>query len=105
VEVLDEPEILRVSDERTGHLEMTQVATGQHLRKDMLDKDDVFLVNSGTALYVWIGSGASVDERKQAMTYAHNYLQTKSNPLIPVTVISEGNAQKSQREFDAIFEC
>lgn len=31
----------------------------------------VFIADTGKALYVWIGSGASPDENKNAMTYAH----------------------------------
>lgn len=31
----------------------------------------VFIADTGKALYVWIGNGASPDENKNAMTYAH----------------------------------
>ena len=31
----------------------------------------VFLVDTGKEVSVWIGSGASSDEKKNAMTYAH----------------------------------
>ena len=31
----------------------------------------VFIADTGKAVYVWIGSGASKDEKKQAMVYAH----------------------------------
>lgn len=31
----------------------------------------VFLVDTGKEVFVWVGSGASSDEKKNAMTYAH----------------------------------
>jgi len=31
----------------------------------------VFIADTGKELYVWIGGGASPDEKKNAMTYAH----------------------------------
>lgn len=31
----------------------------------------VFIVDSGIAIYVWIGRGASIDEKKRAMEFGH----------------------------------
>ena len=36
-----------------------------------LDPSDVFIADTGKELFVWIGGGASPDEKKNAMTYAH----------------------------------
>ena len=58
-----------VSDE-TGSMEMSLVSEGS-LRRDLLESKDVFVVDTGKSLYVWIGKGASPDEKKNAMTYAH----------------------------------
>ncbi len=49
---------------------MTLVTEGD-LSKDFLEPDDVFIVDDGKKLFVWIGSGASPDEKKNAMSYAH----------------------------------
>lgn len=89
----------RVSD-AGGSLKMTEVSTV--LDKTKLDKKDVFLVDAGTHLFVWIGKAASVDERKSAMSYAHTFLKDKSNPFCPVTCLGEKQASKS-KEFTAIF--
>ncbi len=51
-------------------METTVVSEG-NLSRDLLDTSDVFLVDIGKQLFVWIGSGASSDENKNAMTYAH----------------------------------
>ena len=77
----------------------------------------MFIVDNGKAVYVWIGSGASKDEKKQAMSYAHvsttrqsvlsmassllqNYLMKTKHPLVPVTCLSEG---KKDATFDSLF--
>lgn len=39
--------------------------------KGQLDPNDVFIADSGKELFVWIGSGASDAENKNALTYAH----------------------------------
>ena len=36
-----------------------------------LDPSDVFIADTGKELFVWIGGGASPDEKRNAMTYAH----------------------------------
>lgn len=58
-----------VSDE-SGSLETSLVAEGE-ISRDMLDSSDVFIVDDGKKVIVWIGSGASPDENKNALTYAH----------------------------------
>ena len=65
-----------VSDE-TGSMEMSLVSEGS-LSRDMLESKDVFVVDTGKALYVWIGNAASPDEKKNAMTYAH----VRSKPTV-----------------------
>lgn len=70
--------------------------------KKLLDSKDVFLVDAGTHLFVWVGKKASIGERKNAMAYAHNFLKDKCNPFCPVTCLDEKQAKKS-KEFKAIF--
>ena len=80
----------------------------------------VFIADTGSAVYVWIGSGASSDEKKHAMAYAHvglicgscyygfplllfhfqQYLKGTKHPLVPVTCLNEGNKNAA---FEAIL--
>ena len=85
--------ILRLSDE-SGKMEFTLVSESNLARSSLDSKDgecfqacivvvmnfgshylcclySVFIADTGKAVYVWIGSGASKDEKKQAMSYAH----------------------------------
>ena len=61
--------IFRLSDEG-GKLEFSLVSEGS-ISRSSLDSKDVFIVDTGKSLFVWVGKGASVDEKKNSMTYAH----------------------------------
>eukprot|EP00731_Ephydatia_muelleri_P013622 Em0007g932a len=82
------PCMFRLSDE-TGKLVLTPVQKGPLSRRN-LDEKDVFLVDTGTHVFVWIGSETSIEEKRKAMTYAHNYLKDTDHPLVPVSCIKSG---------------
>lgn len=82
--------LLRVSD-ASGAMTMTEVATG-HIGKESLDTNDVFIVDAEQSLYVWIGLGATKEERGQAFKYANDYLTRSGRPLTtPVVRVVEGS--------------
>jgi len=59
--------------------------------RDSLESNDVFLVDSGEEIYVWIGSGASANEKKNSLDYATKYLREHSLPdWTPVTTVQQG---------------
>ncbi len=70
--------LYRVSD-ATGKLEMTRVAEGK-LEQKMLDKNDVMVVDSGAEVFVWVGSGATKQERDNAIKFGQGYLQEQKRP-------------------------
>lgn len=78
-----------VSDE-DGSLDMDEIAEGDDVSKDKLTEKDVFVINTGTHCYCWIGKGASVDERRNGLTYAANYLNKTETPWLPITVVQQG---------------
>ena len=61
--------LFRLSDEG-GKLEFSLVSEGS-LPRSSFDPKDVFIADTGKSLFVWVGKGASTDEKKNAMTYAH----------------------------------
>ncbi|XP_057306224.1 gelsolin-like protein 1 [Hydractinia symbiolongicarpus] len=91
-----ERKMFRVSD-ADGSLDMDDV---DGFSKDLLTSDDVYIVNSGEHCFCWVGSGASVDERKNGLAYACNYLSKTSTPWLPVSVVQQG---KETAEFNAAF--
>ncbi|GLE02953.1 hypothetical protein PINS_up011832 [Pythium insidiosum] len=61
------------------------------LTKDILKTDDVFIVDIGNVVYIWVGKGASSGERKNAMNVATKYLEKNKRSLhTPITRVVEG---------------
>jgi len=94
-----ERKMFQVSD-ADGSLDMEEIASGDDLSKDKLTSDDVFVINTGDHVYCWVGSGASVDERRNGLSYASNYLNKTETPWLPITVIAQG---KENKEFNEAF--
>lgn len=62
------------------------------LSMDMLSSEDVFIVDTMKALFVWIGSDASEDERREAVPMALQYLEKSDRPShTPIKVLKEGH--------------
>lgn len=89
----------RLSD-AGGSLEFSLISEADKLMKHDLDSNDVFIVDCGSSVFVWIGGGASESEKRNGMSYAHNYLTTTEHPLIPIHVMKEGNENE---DFSQIF--
>jgi gelsolin len=91
--------LLRVSN-ASGKMEMSEVGSGV-LKKNLLDTNDVFIVDSDPTMFVWVGHGANKEERAQAFNYANAYLTQNNRPLTtPVVRVVEGSTNAG---FDAVF--
>jgi hypothetical protein len=85
-----EAELVKISN-ASGELKIEPVAKGR-LEKTNLDTNDVFLVDTGTEVYCWIGKGANKEERKKGMEHAAEYLKTAGRPSwTPLTRVVEGS--------------
>jgi len=91
--------LLRASD-ASGQLTLTEVASGR-FDKNQLDSNDVFVVDSEDSIYIWVGSAASEQERKQAFKVANEYLVQSGRPFTtPVVRVVEGSVSLG---FDSVF--
>jgi gelsolin len=82
--------LFRLSD-ASGKLEFKEVAKGGAVKRNLLDPNDVFILDTGAEVFAWIGKGASVGERKSAMQYAQDYLVKFNRPLwLPIARVLEG---------------
>jgi hypothetical protein len=72
--------LFRVSD-ASGAVSFTQVEyqSGQ-LNKTLLNSSDAFLLDNLSELFLWVGKGASADEKKSGMSYAMKYLTDNGYP-------------------------
>jgi len=82
--------LFRLSD-ASGTLEFQQVATGPKCKRNLLDPADVWILDTGAEVFAWIGSGASVQEKSKALSFAQDYLKKYNRPaFLPICRILEG---------------
>lgn len=92
----DQPEekvLSKVSD-AGGHVKISKVKTGSVSKGDF-DSSDVFILDVGNECFVWVGQNASPAEKQNGLGYAHQFLMKTSHPLIPISVIKEGQHSKA----------
>ncbi|GMF22720.1 unnamed protein product [Phytophthora fragariaefolia] len=95
--------VLRVSGSTDDSLEVAEVTPSSGvLTKDILKSEDVFVIDSGNEVFVWVGKTASESERKNALTVAVHYLKREGRPShTPITrVVEEGETPL----FTALFK-
>ncbi|KAJ3398560.1 hypothetical protein CcCBS67573_g03887 [Chytriomyces confervae] len=81
---------------RSNSLTYKVESTGTPIHRTQLDSNDVFVVDSGDHVFVWIGSKADASERKHAVQFASDYLHSHGRPeTLPVTVLNEGSEEQS----------
>jgi len=82
--------LYRLSD-ASGKLSFSQVGEGT-LSKSSLQSTDVFILDAGFEVFVWIGSGSSTTERKTALQYAIDYLKQNGRPnYLPISRLLQGS--------------
>jgi len=75
----------------SGKLEFKDVGHGASVKKSLLNSDDVFILDTGAEVFAWIGRGASVGEKKNAMKFAQDYITKFNRPAwMPICRILEG---------------
>ncbi|ETL43532.1 hypothetical protein F441_06171 [Phytophthora nicotianae CJ01A1] len=95
--------VLRVSGSTDDNLQVADVTPSSGvLTKDILKTEDVFIIDVGNEVFVWVGKAASDSERKNALTVAVHYLKEEGRPShTPITrVVEEGETPL----FTALFK-
>jgi len=81
--------LYKVSDS-TGKLVIEEIGSGL-LKKDQLDTNDCFILDTSQQLFVWIGKKATKEEKNSAWTLAQKFITDKNYPAwTPCTRIVEG---------------
>ena len=89
VETKSAPKLIKVSD-ASGSLVKTEIASGT-LSKSMLETSDVYLLDVGSEVSVWIGKGATAEEKKGGMKIATDYCHEGGRPKgTKVSKVMEG---------------
>jgi len=86
----EEKVLMKLSD-TAGTVSFAEIATGTSINKSLLTSDDVYILDNGEEIFVWIGKSASVAEKKSAMDFAQKYLvEHNLPPYTPITRLVEG---------------
>lgn len=88
--------MMKLSDE-SGKLMLTEV----NYDKNSLITDDLFIIDRGDSIIVWVGKKTSKNEKRFAKFYVNRFEEKYKRPLIlPIIMIYEG---KLQEELDKCF--
>ena len=100
------PKLFRVDADITTPLQ--QVSEGEMVtktamftmggvfEKDSLDDNDVFLLDAGWEIFVWIGKSANFEEKMAAMAAADRYAEMEPRVKdIPLSIVKEGHESSS----------
>jgi gelsolin len=95
------PRIYSVSD-AGGSMEVKKIAQGKdNMDRQLLDEDDAFIVDIGSIVYVWVGSNANAAERRNAMKFAADFLQSEGRPAhTPISRVCSG---RENSNFNQVF--
>uniref|UniRef100_A0A1B0GQK7 Gelsolin-like domain-containing protein n=1 Tax=Phlebotomus papatasi TaxID=29031 RepID=A0A1B0GQK7_PHLPP len=70
--------LYKVSD-ASGTLQVDPVSQ-KPLKQEFLKSEDCFILDTGSGLFVWVGRGATQQEKSQAMARAQGFLTSKKYP-------------------------
>lgn len=104
--------LFQISD-ASGAIEFVEIAAAKgnaHFTKSQLDSNDVFLLQSAQGkVYLWIGKGTNVNEKKEATARAVKYLKEHNLPSnTAIERVSEGTetaAFKSEFSGECVCCC
>ena len=84
--------LYKVSNAEGGEVRITTVLEKQEkIPLSELKSEDAFILDCGNEVLVWIGSGASAEERLNAMPMAQKFLNEKGRPAqTPISRVLEG---------------
>jgi gelsolin len=93
----EKKKIFQVSD-ASGALKTTEVP----FNRKSLNSNDVFIVDAIHSIFVWIGTGASAQERKSGITIAQNYLNSlphRDKGTSIVRILQGGENEEFEAQF------
>lgn len=84
--------LYRLTGDKTQSLSFKEESKGT-IRRSQLDSNDVFIIDVGMQVFVWIGKGSSQDERRSSLKFAIKYLTLHhpSNLNAVITRVFEGH--------------
>lgn len=82
------PKLIKISDE-SGKLLQTVVGEGK-LTYEMINSNDAFIVDVVSEVFVWVGKGASKEEKSKGMRFGVDYVKEQDRIGCPIAKFIEG---------------
>jgi len=90
--------LFKISD-ASGKVAFTRISEGT-VSASMFNSSDAFLFDAGAEIFVWLGKGANVKEKRAAMQFALDYLNEYKRPKwLPITKVNEGSPNDPTRQY------
>jgi len=91
----EEKVLMKMSD-TGGVVSFAEIATGATINKSLLTSDDVYILDNGEEIFVWVGKHASANEKRCAMDFAQKYLEEHNlPPFTPISRLVEGGENQT----------
>ncbi|XP_056156490.1 capping protein (actin filament), gelsolin-like b [Lampris incognitus] len=94
--------LYKVSD-ATGSMTMTKVSEKSPFAKELLVRDDCFILDNGAngKIFVWKGSGANAEEKREALKMADNFIKQMDYPRMKtqVEILPQGRETVMFKQF------
>eukprot|EP00929_Paragymnodinium_shiwhaense_P005509 TRINITY_DN10761_c0_g1_i1.p1 TRINITY_DN10761_c0_g1~~TRINITY_DN10761_c0_g1_i1.p1 ORF type:complete len:368 (+),score=90.00 TRINITY_DN10761_c0_g1_i1:55-1158(+) len=95
--------LFEILEEANGTKMIHEVKRGG-LTRAMLDSRKVYIIDAGRRVFVWLGSSAPTQLKREGMSMATQFLAQEGKPVeTPVTIIKDG-ANIRNRDFAAIVK-
>lgn len=85
--VQSKKKVLYHLSDASGSMVFNKVLDGEVFKYSLLDGNDVYIVDAGTTIFIWIGLKASPQERKQSMTHATQYAQQQKYDMNKLCIV------------------
>jgi gelsolin len=90
----------RIHEKNDHQLSFKQVAS-RFISRGYLDPTDVFVLDTGLHVFVWVGKEATSHEKGGGLVIAHEYVKTSKHPFLPMTRVAQG---QSLEAFESAFD-
>ncbi|KAJ8342978.1 hypothetical protein SKAU_G00329060 [Synaphobranchus kaupii] len=101
-DVSNSASLYKVSD-ATGTMTLTKVSEKNPFGRDLLVRDDCFILDNGAngKIFVWKGSGANPEEKKEALKMADNFIERMNYPRMKtqVNILPQGRETMIFKQF------
>lgn len=89
--ITDDHQVLHVAEAEKVRRSAASAVVQHKIKRSLLDDDDVFLLDAGWDVFLWVGNGSDKEEKMAGLSKADEYLQsTPRTANLPLTILKSG---------------